>query len=145
MIEEDENAPTVVDLVDAFVLNEVTMGKADIMAWAKPYLAKVVEKLTASGKADRVPIFKAEAANIIKFVMSKIDEFQFYYGKGYDPDGALVFSYTADQSDAGPTFLMFADGLKAEKFWEAEFEALKKYKKAPYCFLHSQKGSRIAK
>jgi hypothetical protein len=116
VIEEDENAPTVIDLVDSFQFNEVTMTQKDIMAWAKPYLAKVSEKLTAAGKADRVPIFKAEATNLLKFIFSKIDEMQTFYGKAYDCEGALCFCYTANPEDAGPTFLFFNDGLRVEKF-----------------------------
>lgn len=92
------------------------MGQKDIMAWAKPYLAKVSEKLIAAGKADRVPIFKAEATNLLKFIFSKMDEMQCFYGKSFNADGAMCFCYTANPEDAGPTFLLFNDGIRVEKF-----------------------------
>jgi len=116
VIEEDENAPTVIDLVDSFQYNEVTMTQKDIMAWAKPYLAKVAGKLEAAGKPERAVIFKKEATNLLKFIFSKLDEMQTFYGKAYDTDGALCFCYTANADDAGPTFLFFNDGLRVEKF-----------------------------
>lgn len=57
VIEEDENAPTVIDLVDSFQFNEVTMTQKDIMAWARPYLAKVKAKLEAAGNVERAKAF----------------------------------------------------------------------------------------
>jgi len=116
VIEEDENAPTVIDLVDAFQYNEVTMTQKDIMAWAKPYLAKVAAKLEEQGKSERAAIFKKEATNLLKFIFSKIDEMQTFYGKAYDTEGAMCFCYTANPEDSGPTFLFFNDGLRIEKF-----------------------------
>jgi Translationally controlled tumour protein len=41
IIEEDENAPTVVDIVDSFQLNEIQMTKKDFMAYIKGFLATV--------------------------------------------------------------------------------------------------------
>jgi hypothetical protein len=116
VIEEDSNAVTVIDVVDSFRLTEINMTQKDIMGWAKPYLAKVTEKLIAAGKADRVPIFKKQATELLKFIFSRLDEMQCFYGHKYDTDGALCFCYTADSEDAGPTFLFFNDGLKVEKF-----------------------------
>ena len=46
IIEEDVNAPQVIDIVDSFQLNEVEFKKSDFAAWAKGYLPKVVAHLT---------------------------------------------------------------------------------------------------
>merc|ERR1719424_1274880 len=48
IIEEDDNCPQVIDLVDSFQLNEVTLGKKDVAAWAKSYFPKVVAHLNSN-------------------------------------------------------------------------------------------------
>merc|ERR1712166_99975 len=45
IIEEDDDAPNVVDIVDSFQLNEVTLSKKDFAAWIKPFLGKVTKIL----------------------------------------------------------------------------------------------------
>lgn len=114
----DDEAPgeTVVDIVDAFKLNETNFDKKGFMAWCKAYMAKLVTVLEANGKADRVPEFKKGATEMVKFIVSKFDEFQFYAGSKFDMEAGLAFSYQKEQTDEGPTFLFFADGLREEKF-----------------------------
>jgi hypothetical protein len=51
------DAVSVVDIVDAFGLNEVTIDKKSFMAYIKTYLPKVKKYLEENGKADRVPVF----------------------------------------------------------------------------------------
>lgn len=116
IIEEDDNAPTVVDIVDSFQLNEIQMTKKDFMAYVKGFLKSVTEKLEATGKADRVPGFKKGATELVKLIVAKFDEFQIYTGQSYNMEGALAFSYQKEQEDSGPTFLYFKDVLKEEKF-----------------------------
>ena len=117
--EEDEDAgegETVVDIVDAFQLNEIQgMGKKDFMGWVKGYLPKVVKKLEETGKADRVADFKKGATDAAKFIASKWDEMQVFCGPKYDMEGAWCFAYQKEQEDEGPTFLFFHDGLKCMK------------------------------
>jgi hypothetical protein len=116
IIEEDENAPTVVDIVDSFQLNEIQMTKKDFMAYIKGFLATVTQRLESTGKAERVPAFKKGATELTKLIVSKFDEFQIYTGQSYNMEGALAFSYQKEQEDTGPTFLYFKDVLKEEKF-----------------------------
>ena len=117
--EEDEDCgegETVVDIVDAFQLNEIqNMGKKDFMAWVKGYLPKVVKKLEDNNKAERVADFKKGATEAAKFIASKWDEMQVFTGPKYDMEGAWCFAYQKEQEDEGPTFLFFADGLKDTK------------------------------
>ena len=93
------------------------MAKKDFAAYVKTYLAAVVAKLEATGKAERIPEFKKGATELVKFILSKFDEFQIYTGQSYNMEGALAFSYQKEQEDSGPTFLYFRDILKEEKFW----------------------------
>lgn len=117
VIEEDENLETVVDIVDAFKLNELEkFSKTEFMAWVKGYLAKVTAKLTELGKADRIPAFKKGATATVKTIVAQFEEFQFYYGESWNTEGAMCFSYQKSQEDEGPTFLFLVDGLKEEKY-----------------------------
>lgn len=45
------------------------------MAWVKGFLKTVTDKLTASGKVDRIDEFKKGATELVKFVVSRFDEF----------------------------------------------------------------------
>ena len=51
------------------------------MGYVKTFLAAVTAKLEAKGKQDRVPEFKKGATELVKFIVSKYDEFQIYTGK----------------------------------------------------------------
>lgn len=93
VIEDDGTGETVVDIVDAFKLNETSLDKKGFMAWCKPYMAKVCAKLEEQGKSDRIPEFKKGATDMVKFIVGKIDEFQFYAGPKYDMDAGLAFSW----------------------------------------------------
>ncbi len=53
----DAGGETVINVVDAHKLIEMTLSKKDVMSMIKVYLKKVVEKLKASGKEDRVAGF----------------------------------------------------------------------------------------
>lgn len=76
VIEEDENAETVVDIVDSFGFNELKdFPKKDFMVYVKGFLQAVSAKLEAKGKADRVPEFKKGATEAVKFIVAKYDEF----------------------------------------------------------------------
>lgn len=116
IIEEDENAITVVDIVDSFQLNEIQMGKKDFMAYVKDFLKAVTERLDKTGKADRIPGFKKGATELVKLIISRFDEFQIYTGQSFNMEGALAFSYQKEQEDSGPTFMYFRDILREEKF-----------------------------
>jgi hypothetical protein len=92
------------------------MAKKDFAAYVKTDLAAVVAKLEATGKAERIPEFKKGATELVKFILSKFDEFQIYTGQSGNWEGSLGFSYTKNQEDEGPTFLFFKDCLKEVKF-----------------------------
>jgi len=115
IIEDDNDAPTVIDIVDSFQLNEITFNKKDFGAWAKGYLKTVSAKLVETGKEDRVAGFKTGATELVKFIMSKFDEMQMFCGQKYDMEGAICYAYNKDNEE-NPTFLFFKDGLKEEKF-----------------------------
>lgn len=113
----EEAGESVIDILDAFKYNEIQgFQKKEFMAWVKAYLAKVTEKLTANGKEARIAGFKAGATDMVKFIISKWDEMQVFAGPKYDMDASLVVAWQKEQSDEGPTFLYFLDGMREEKF-----------------------------
>ena len=113
--EGEDDTPQVIDIVDSFQLNEINFTKKDFAAWAKGYLGAVTKHLTSKGKEERVPEFKKGATEAVKFIMSKIDEMQFFCGQKYDMEGSVCFCYNKD-GEAEPTFIFFVDGMKQEKF-----------------------------
>ncbi len=123
VFEEDNDAVTVVDIVDSFQLQEIQMAKKDFMAYVKGFLALVTAQLEKQGKNDRVPEFKKGATELVKLIIARFDEFQIYTGQSYNMEGALAFSYQKEQEDTGPTFLYFKDILKEEKFWAKHLKA----------------------
>merc|ERR1711937_34157 len=91
-----EGGETVINIVEAHKLNELTLSKKDCMAMLKAYLKRMVEYLTENGKEERVPEFKKGATEMIKFIMGKFDEFQIFSGQGMDTEAGLCFAYTID-------------------------------------------------
>jgi hypothetical protein len=118
---EDESKPddstvTVVDVADGLRLQEITLDKKSFMAYIKGYLKAVKEHLEANGKADRVAAFQKGATSLVKELVGKWDEVQVFTGESGNWDAGLAYAYMKDQSDAGPTFFYFLDGLKQEKY-----------------------------
>ena len=117
---DDENndegeGVTVINVVDAHELNEMTLSKKDLMSMLKAYLKRVVGHMKENGKEDRVAGFQKGATQMVKFVMGKFDEMQIFTGKSIDTEASLCFAYTMD-GEVDPTFLYFNDGMKEEKF-----------------------------
>lgn len=113
----DDKSVTVIDIVDAFRLQEITLDKKAFMAYVKGYLKKVKDNLEANGKGDRVAAFQKGATDLVKFIISKFDEIQIFSGESNDYDAGFAYCYYKEQTDAGPTFLFFIDGMKEEKYW----------------------------
>ena len=80
------------------------------------YLKKVKAKLEEQGKSERVPVFQKGATALVKFILEKYAEVQIFTGEGNDFDAGFAYCYYKEQTDAGPTFLFFADGMTEEKY-----------------------------
>ena len=79
-------------------------------------MPKVKAHLTEIGKAERVPTFQKGATALVKHILEKFDEIQIFVGDSYEMNGACTYCYYKEQTDAGPTFFYFVDGLREEKF-----------------------------
>lgn len=109
------DAVSVVDVVDAFNLQEITLEKKDFMTYIKQYLPKIKKHLEDTGKAARVPSFQKGATQLVKSLVEKWDEVQVFTGKEYNMEAGYAYCYYADQADSGPTFFYLVDGMREEK------------------------------
>ena len=80
------------------------------------YVKKLKGKLEEQGQAERIPEFQKGATELVKFIMGKYDEIQIFTGESNDFDAGFAYCYYKEQTDAGPTFLFFRDGMKEEKY-----------------------------
>jgi hypothetical protein len=107
----DDAAVKVVDIVDTFRLQEQpTFDKKGFMGYMKKYL-KTLTPLVAE---DRQGTFKKDVEAAVKFLLSKLGDFQFFVGESMKDDSSLVFAYYKD-GKSDPTFLYFSDALKEVK------------------------------
>lgn len=125
----DDGSVNVIDIVDAFRLQEIELDKKAwtayikgthiwfLIEWFLEYLKKIKAKLEEQGKKDRVPTFQKGATAFVKHIIEKYDEIQIFAGENYDMEAGFGYCYYKDQSDAGPTFFFFADGMTEEKYW----------------------------
>lgn len=113
----DNNTMTVIDLVDSLRLHEIeSFDKPTFMAYIKTYLKTIKEKLEESGKADRVPAFQKGATAFVKEIVPKWSEVQVFTGESQNWEAGMGLCYMKEQTDPGPTFYFFLDGMKQEKY-----------------------------
>jgi hypothetical protein len=84
--------------------------KKGFMAYIKKYL-KILTPLVPE---ERQATFKKDVEGAVKFLLSKLGDFQFFVGESMKDDSSTVFAYYKD-GKSDPTFLYFADALKEVK------------------------------
>jgi hypothetical protein len=116
----------VVDLIDAFRLQETSWDKKGFMGYIKGFMKKVAEKLSA----ERKEAFMAAAPAAVKELLAKFDELQFFTGETMDLEGSMCYAYysahpgaslrrglsrgslrLAEEGASDPTFLYFKCAL----------------------------------
>ena len=105
--ELESSSKRVVDLVDAFRLNETSWDKKGFMGYIKGYMKAVADKLPEERKEK----FMAEAPAAVKELLGRFSELQFFTGESMDLEGSMAYAYYKEGSSE-PTFLFFKDGLK---------------------------------
>ncbi|KAJ1395218.1 Translationally controlled tumor protein, conserved site [Sesbania bispinosa] len=107
----DDQAVKVVDIVDTFRLQEQpAFDKKQFLAFMKRYIKLLSPKLDE----EKQGLFKKHIEGATKFLLSKINDLQFFVGESMLDDGSLVFAYYKDGA-SDPTFLYFAYALKEVK------------------------------
>lgn len=93
----------------------IVLKKKDYVTQIKLYMKKMVEYLEKNSP-DRVEEFKKGAQKMVKFIMEKYQDFEFYVDREMKEGAMPICCYWENDSDAGPTFLFFKDGIKETKY-----------------------------
>jgi len=113
----DETAVSGVNIVlDNRLVETYAFGdKKGYTLYLKDYMKKLVEKLTESSP-DQVPIFKENMNKVMKDLLSRFKDLQFFTGESMDVDGMVAIMEYRDIGDASvPVMMFFKHGLLEEK------------------------------
>ena len=91
-----------------FELSEVTMTKAEFMAYMKTFLPKVKKTLAEADKKPRIPEFQKGATEAVKFLVTNFKDVKIFSGKSKNMEAALAYSVPGDSRRK---WLFFADSL----------------------------------
>jgi Translationally controlled tumour protein len=112
----ESTSKRVVDIVDAFRLQETSWDKKGFMGYIKGYMKAVADKLPE----ERREKFMAEAPAAVKELLGRFSELQFFTGESMDLEGSMAYAYYKEGATE-PTFLYFKDGLKEVRAWQCVF------------------------
>merc|ERR1712046_421151 len=113
----EEATESGVDLVLNHRLVETGFGKkADYMNYLKDYMKRVVAYLESNNKADQVDSFKKNINGVMKSLLGKFNDLQFYTGENMDPKGMIILvDYKEVDGEERPIVMFFKHGLEEEK------------------------------
>merc|ERR1712211_72139 len=106
-----------VDLVLNHRLVETGFGKkADYMNYLKDYMKRVVAYLESNNKADQVDSFKKNINGVMKGLLGRFNDLQFFTGESMDPKGMIILvEYKEVNGEGRPVVMFFKHGLDEEK------------------------------
>ncbi|CAM9566109.1 unnamed protein product [Chrysoparadoxa australica] len=113
----DDGAEKVNNVIDPFQYTEVPFGsKVEFRDYLKEYVRKVRSCLKEAGTPQpEIKEFMGRAPEFVKYLLGMYNEFQFYSGPSFNPEGSMAFAYYKEGAH-NPTFMYIADGLKVVKF-----------------------------
>jgi len=113
----DANVESGVDIVLNHRLAETGFGdKKQYMTYLKGYMKKVVEKLQETAP-DQVDVFKTNMNTVMKDVLTRFKDLQFFTGESMDCDGMVaMMEYREIDGQSVPILMCFKHGLEEEKF-----------------------------
>jgi len=90
--------------------------KKGYTVYLKDYMKKVVDKLETSAP-DQVDVFKTNINKVMKDVLTRFKDLQFYTGESMDCEGMLaLMEYREIDGESVPVLMCFKHGLEEEKF-----------------------------
>jgi len=90
--------------------------KKSYTAYLKDYMKKLVAKLEEKSP-DQVDIFKTNMNKVMKDILGRFKELQFFTGESMDIDGMVgLMEYREINGDSVPVLMFFKHGLDEEKF-----------------------------
>ncbi|KAH0568321.1 translationally-controlled tumor protein homolog [Cotesia glomerata] len=99
-------------LVESYAFGD----KKSYTLYLKDYMKKIVEKLQET-KPDEVEIFKTNINKVMKELLGRFKEFQFFTGESMDCDGAIgIMEYRDIDGVSTPVLMFIKQGLEEEKF-----------------------------
>jgi len=113
----DEAVESGVDIVLNHRLVETfAFDKKGYMLYLKDYMKKIVERLQEK-EPDQVDVFKTNMNKVMKELLGRFKDLQFFTGESMDPDGMVVMvEYKDVDGDNIPVLYAFKHGLEEEKF-----------------------------
>merc|ERR1711929_35495 len=117
--DEGGEASTVsgVDIILNHRLTETGFGsKKDYMVYLKDYMKKVVKYLEENDRAGEDDVFKKNINNVMKELLGKFKDLQFFTGESMDADAMiLIMDYKDYEGEERPVLMAFKHGLTEEK------------------------------
>jgi len=90
--------------------------KKSYTAYLKDYMKKLVAKLEETAP-DQVDVFKTNMNKVMKDILSRFKDLQFFTGESMDIDGMVgLMEYRDINGDSVPVLMFFKHGLDEEKF-----------------------------
>nr|ACO10952.1 Translationally-controlled tumor protein homolog [Caligus rogercresseyi] len=106
-----------VDVVLNHRLVETGFGsKKDYMVYLKDYMKKVVSYLEKNDQKDQVDTFKTNINKVMKDILGRFKDLQFYTGESMDPEAMIIMlEYKEVDGKDTPTLYFFKHGMIEEK------------------------------
>merc|ERR1711935_1096235 len=106
-----------VDVVLNNRLVETGFGKkSDYVTYLKGYMKKVVDYLEANNKKDQVDTFKNNINKVMKPLLGKFSDLQFFTGESMVPDAMIMLlEYRDVDGEETPILMCFKHGIEEEK------------------------------
>ncbi|XP_059058107.1 translationally-controlled tumor protein homolog [Achroia grisella] len=114
----DSNVQSGVDIVLNHRLVETYAfgDKKSYTLYLKDYMKKLVAKLEEKAP-DQVDVFKTNTNKVMKDILGRFKELQFFTGESMDCDGMVAMMEYRDIDGASvPVMMFFKHGLEEEKF-----------------------------
>ncbi|XP_011166450.1 translationally-controlled tumor protein homolog [Solenopsis invicta] len=114
----DEAVESGVDVVLNHRLQETFAfgDKKSYTLYLKDYMKKLVAKLEEKSP-DQVEVFKTNMNKVMKDILGRFKELQFFTGTSMDIDGIVgLMEYREIDGDSVPVLMFFKHGLEEEKF-----------------------------
>ncbi|KAJ8983791.1 hypothetical protein NQ317_000352 [Molorchus minor] len=90
--------------------------KKSYTAYLKDYMKKLVAKLEEKSP-DQVEVFKSNMNKVMKDILGKFKDLQFFTGESMEIDGIVgIMEYREINGESVPVLMFFKHGLEEEKF-----------------------------
>ncbi|EDO06834.1 uncharacterized protein BBOV_IV004730 [Babesia bovis T2Bo] len=110
----DPTVEMVIDIVDAFRLQETPFTKAEYTGYIKKYIKRVTAHLEENAP-DKVTSFKDDIQKFVKHVLGNFSDFEFYIGESLDLEAGLIYAYYNGE-ELAPRLVYIKEALTEERY-----------------------------